>query len=61
MATLWQNRQDEPKPRQPFRLELDVVEEPNAGVYENAPTARDGVVRSTDQVVQLRLRDFQLF
>jgi len=48
MASLWQNRQEEPKPRQPFKLEMDV--ESNAGVYENAPTALDGVVRSTDQV-----------
>jgi len=49
MASMWQNRQEEPKQRQPFRLELD-VEESNAGVYENAPTTLDGVVRSTDQV-----------
>jgi len=49
MASMWQNRQDETRPRQAFRLELD-VEELNAGVYENAPTTLDGVVRSTDQV-----------
>ena len=49
MANLWQNRQDEPKARQPVRLELDVTES-NAGVYENAPSTLDGVVRSTDQV-----------
>jgi len=49
MASMWQNRQEEPKQRQPFRLDLD-VEEANAGVYENAPATLDGVVRSTDQV-----------
>jgi len=49
MASLWQNRQEEPKQRQPFKLDLD-MEDPKAGVYENAPTTLDGVVRSTDQV-----------
>ena len=49
MASMWQNRQEEARARQPFRLELD-VKESDAGVYENAPTTLDGVVRSTDQV-----------
>ena len=59
MASLWQNRQDERKPRQPFRLELDVQESNAAGVYENEPTALDGVVRSTDQVILSRLCSWQ--
>jgi len=53
MASLWQHRNEDAKlPRQPFKLELD-VEESSAGVYENAPTTLDGVVRSTDQVSHL--------
>jgi len=50
MASMWQNRQEEFRPRQPFKLDVE-VKESNAGVYENAPTTLDdGVVRSTDQV-----------
>ena len=49
MASPWQNSQEEAKPREPFKLELD-VKESDAGVYENAPTTFDGVVCSTDQV-----------
>jgi len=49
MASLWQNRQEEPKPRQPFKLDLE-VKDSHDGVYENAPATLDGVVRSTDQV-----------
>jgi len=59
MASLWQNRQEEPRARQPFRLELD-MKESDAGVYENAPTTLDGVVRSTDQVPLAFLRLFHL-
>ena len=59
MASMWQNRPQETKPRQPFKLELD-VNESDAGVYENAPTTLDGVVRSTDQVHEAFDRFFDL-
>jgi len=50
MASLWQNRQEEPKQRA-AAFKLDVEESSNAGVYENDPTTlQQGVVRSTDQV-----------
>jgi len=54
MASLWQNRPEERKPRQAFKLELD-MKESYAGVYENDPTSLDGVVRSTDQVHNILL------
>jgi hypothetical protein len=50
MVGLWQNRQTEqPKVREPFRLDMDVSTS-DAGVFENAPVALEGVVRSTDAV-----------
>ena len=49
MASPWQNSEEEAKPWELFKLELD-VKESDAGVYENAPTTFYGVVCSIDQV-----------